>query len=459
MTPALSRLFTSAALGGAALLALPAAAQEPETVFPATLVGHAVLPALSLIAPPADAPQDAWISGKFTGGARNDTPMSVMGDTGGMHGKRSTGLALPFIGQPLQGMSGFAMERAADGSIYVLTDNGFGSKGNSPDALLFFSRMAPEFETGRIAVKETVFLHDPDRKVPFRIAYEGSEARYLTGADFDPESIQLVDGSLWVGDEFGPYLLNVAPDGRVLQVVPTLLDGKQLKGPDTPGVSVPAQPGKEFRVQRSGGYEGMALQPGRGLLWAMLEKPLLGEDGAPAGNFLTVLAFDPAKAEWTGDSFKFALAEGATAIGDFNFIDETRALVIERDNGEGDPSLKCTGEPMPDCFPAPALLKRVVLIDTASLDSEGFVRRIGHIDLMDIADPEGLNRLDTVAARDLTGKMTFPFFTIENVMKVDDSHIIVGNDNNLPFSSGRQLDAAADNEMMLLSVPELLAAR
>ena len=55
--------------------------------------------------------------------------------------------------------------------------------------------------------------------------------------------------------------------------------------------------------------------------------------------------------------------------------------------------------------------------------------------------------------------MTFPFFTIEDVMRVDDTHILVGNDNNLPFSSGRQLDAAADNEMMLLSVPELLAAR
>jgi len=459
MTPVLSRLFGTAALGAAALLSLPAAAQETETVFPATLAGHAVLPALSLIAPPADAPQDAWISGKFTGPGRNGRPMTVMGDTGGMHGKRATGLALPFIGQPLQGMSGFAMEKAEDGSIYVLTDNGFGSKGNSPDALLFFSRMAPDFETGKIAVKETVFLHDPDHKVPFRIAYEGTDARYLTGADFDPESIQLVDGNLWIGEEFGPYLINATTDGRILQVVPTLIEGQPLKSPDTPGVTVPAQPGKDYRVARSGGYEGMGLQPGTGLLWAMLEKPLLGSDGAPEGNFLTVLAFDPAKGEWTGDSFKFPLDEGATAIGDFNFIDETRALVIERDNGEGDPSLKCAGEPMPDCFPAPAMLKRIVLIDTATVDGEGFVRRIGHIDLMDIADPEGKNRLETVAARDLTGKMTFPFFTIEDVMKVDDTHILVGNDNNLPFSSGRQLDGAADNEMMLLSVPELLAAR
>lgn len=44
-------------------------------------------------------------------------------------------------------------------------------------------------------------------------------------------------------------------------------------------------------------------------------------------------------------------------------------------------------------------------------------------------------------------------------MKVDDAHIVVAVDNNLPFSSGRQLDRAADNEFILLRVPELLAAR
>src|SRR5690606_31406477 len=169
----------------------------------------------------------------------------------------------------------------------------------------------------------------------------------------------------------------------------TMLEGELLAGPDTPGVTVPAQPGKDFRVQRSGGYEGMALQPGSGLLWAMLEKPLLADDGQPEGDFLRVMTFDTARGDWTGDSYRFKLAEGATAIGDFNFIDETRALVIERDNGEGDPSLKCAGEPAADCFPDPAMLKRVVLIDTATRDAEGFVRRIGHSDLIDIEDPDG----------------------------------------------------------------------
>lgn len=156
-------------------------------------------------------------------------------------------------------------------------------------------------------------------------------------------------------------------------------------------------------------------------------------------------------------AFKFALAEGATAIGDFNFIDETRALVIERDNGEGLPALKCAGDPAPDCFPLPAMIKRIVLIDTAQIDAEGFVKRLGHVDLMNIADPDGKARLKTAGGQ--AGTFTLPFFTIENVMKVDDTHIMVAVDNNLPYSSGRALDKAADNEFVLLSVPELLAAK
>ena len=436
------------------LLAVPAAAQE---TFDATLAGHAYLPALSLVAPPADAPKDAWISGKFTGGARNGVPMSVPGDTGGLHGKRLTGLNLPFIGQPLQGFSGFAMNRAEDGSVYVLTDNGFGSKANSPDTLLFFSRMDADFDTGEVEIKETVFLHDPDFKVPFRISYGGTDSRYLTGADFDLESIQRVGDSIWIGEEFGPYLIEATLDGRIKGVYPTMVDGVQLKGPDTPGISATSVKGTDWTVPRSGGYEGMALQPETGLLWAMLEKPLLAASGENEGDFLRVMAFDPEARDWTGEGFKFKLAEGATAIGDFNFIDETRALVIERDNGEGEPSLKCAGDPQADCFPNPAMVKHVVLIDTADVDAEGYVRRIGQIDLMNIADPEGKARIETDGGE--AGRFSLPFFTIEDVMRVDETHIMVAVDNTLPFSSGRKLDAAADNEVVLLSVPELLAAQ
>jgi len=447
--------FTLSLLAACTLLSTPVLAQ---TVFPATLAGHAFLPAMTMVAPPADAPHDLLVSGKFTGAKRNDRPMSVMGDVGTDYGSRPTGISLPFIGQPIQGLSGFAANRDDDGSWFVLTDNGFGSKVNSPDAMLFFHRMKPDFGSGKVNVEETIFLHDPDKKVPFRIATESTESRYLTGADFDPESIQYLNGEIWIGDEFGPYVIRAAKDGRILDVFETVLDGKVIKGPDTPGITVPAEPGKAFQVQRSGGYEGMALQPSTNLLWAMIEKPLLIEGGNTQGDFLRVMTFDTNTNKWTGESFKFKLSEGAQAIGDFNFIDETRALVIERDNGEGDSAKACASgaADLNDCYPIPAKVKNVVLVDTASVDEDGFIRRIGHINLLDIQDPDG-RALEGMKPAE--GPFTFPFLTIEDVARYDDTHIMVANDNNLPFSGGRQIGTSANNEFILLAVPELLNAK
>jgi hypothetical protein len=39
---------------------------------------------------------------------------------------------------------------------------------------------------------------------------------------------------------------------------------------------------------------------------------------------------------------------------------------------------------------------------------------------------------------------------------VDERHIIVGNDNNLPFSTGRTIGYADDNELILLDVGTML---
>ena len=46
--------------------------------------------------------------------------------------------------------------------------------------------------------------------------------------------------------------------------------------------------------------------------------------------------------------------------------------------------------------------------------------------------------------------------TIENVDRVDAQHIIVANDNNLPFSSGRTLSQQDNNEFIVLNVKEML---
>ena len=431
---------------GTALTALSATAQD---MVPATLAGHAVLPALSFSAPPADAPAETWVSGKFTAGHTPvTTPQTI----------DQNGVSRPFFGQPLQGFSGYALNRGPNNSLYALIDNGFGSKANSSDTLLGFTRIAPDFESGEIDVQDRIWLRDPDGLVPFRITHEATETRYLTGADFDLEGLQIVGDTVWIGEEFGPYLIAATLDGKVTGVYPTMIDGEELRSPDHPALRIPAPAGEDWKLPRSGGYEGLALTPDQSLLWGMLEKPLLDDSGAPEGDFLRVLAFDPETRNWTGDSFKFALTEGAVAIGDFNFIDDTRALVIERDGGEGHPSAACAEGQTEDCFETPAVVKRVTLIDTADIDADGFVRRVAQIDLMNIQDPDALNRMDVTTGEIADGTFIFPFVTIESVIRDGDEHILVSNDNNLPFSTGRETGVADSNEIIRLHVPEFLTA-
>ncbi|MEO3473275.1 esterase-like activity of phytase family protein [Roseomonas sp. CAU 1739] len=454
-------------LATALMAAGPALADQR---FEATLTGHAILPAATFTAPPEGVPPGLAVSGRYTGAGntRNDQVGSAPGDTGPAYGSRRTGLSLPFNGQPVQGFSGIKPVAGEPGAYWVLTDNGFGNRRNSPDAMLMFHKVRPDFRTGQVAVERTIFLSDPNRVIPFHITTDATPERFLTGADFDPESIQpMPDGTFWIGEEFGPFLIHLDAQGRVLRVVESMLDGQPLRSPDNPAFSVPASPtqGVPFRVRRSGGYEGMAAAPDGSRLYALLEQPLFAPNSDQAeGAFLRILEFDTARAVWTGRTMRYRLEAGATAIGDFNMVDDRRALIIERDNGEGDPGLACAqGTPSTaerPCFPAPARHKRIYLVDLGDVDAEGFVRKIGHIDLMAIRDPDNLARQrgdrPAGAAND---RFSFPFFTIEDVAMVDADTIIVANDNNLPFSAGRHLTRADDNEFILLRVPEFLRAR
>lgn len=439
-------------LFAAALLAAPLHAQ---TAYPATLAGHALLPAQSFIAAPKDAPQDLKNAGKFTTGQRVEALGTVEGRSAG----RPTGVSLPFRGQPVQGHSG--IKKMADGSFWILTDNGSGSKANSPDSMLYLNRYAVDFKGGGMKRLETIFLSDPDKKVPFRIVHEGTKQRYLTGSDFDTESFQIAGGALWIGDEFGPFLIKADMKGRVLAVFETQVDGKPVRSPDHPAVTTPGVPGGavDFQVRRSKGYEGMAASKDGSKLYALLEGALWdasakGNEKLDGKDYLRVLEFDVKSESWTGRHWKYVLEGASHAIGDFNMIDGTTGLIIERDNGEGTADKACPeGQKRTDCFHDLAKFKRVYKIELSEANVGAAVRKIAYIDLMAIADPNKLARKPLN-----NGVLTFPFFTIENVDVVDASHIIVGNDNNLPFSSSRDPNKADDNELILLEVGDFLKA-
>lgn len=447
----------SSALVAAALLCVASSSAIAQQVYPATLAGHAVLPALTVIAAPKDAPQDLQVAAKFTTPRRVDAVASVPGLSAG----RNTGVSLPFQGQPIQGHSG--IKRMADGSFWILTDNGAGSKANSPDFMLHLSHYTVDFKSGQFSRQKTIFLHDPDKKIPFRVTHEGTATRYLTGADFDPESFQFAGGALWIGEEFGPFLIKADLNGKVLGVFETQVDGKTVRSPDAPGVLMPGAPDAKptaFVVKRSKGYEGMAASKDGSKLYALLEGALWNDDAKAYENvggkqYLRVLEFDVKTEQWTGRHWKYVLDANHHAIGDFNMIDASMGLIIERDNGEGTADKACPeGQKRTDCFHDLAKFKRVYKVEMSDANVGGEIRKVGYIDLMNIQDPQRL------AKKPLNnGVLTFPFFTIENVDIVDSTHIVVGNDNNLPFSSSRDPNKADDNELVLLEVGGLLQAK
>lgn len=420
MSASFSKLAFAFALAVAATGAASTAQAESGT-----LVGWALLPAATF----ADGPT----SGQFIG----PNPY-------GSH-------LPPYVAQqPVQGFSGVL--KGAGRSFRVIADNGFGTQGNSADALLRAYAVLPDFRTaqggsGTVSAADwktgqalpafdeasRITLSDPHSRVSFRVQADYAhyynnaanpavdeairEGRLLTGADFDIESVrQDKQGNLWFGDEFGPYLVKTDASGAVLRA-PIALPG--VFAPQNPAVTSGAV---AANLGSSGGFEGMAISPNGDKLYTLLEKTVAGD---PAGT-LRINEFDLDREAYTGIDYRYQLDAGGTAIGDMTAIDDHRFLVIER-NG-------CTATS--GCTP----FKKLFVADIAGVADGGYVTKTELVDLMDIADPHDLNG-------DGKTRFSFPYVTIEDVLIVDGTTLLVINDNNFPGGGGREL--AADNTEFL----------
>lgn len=375
-------------------LAVPAAAHPGGADFGrATLTGFASLPAETFV--PGSEPSGAAIgAGPFNG------------------------IAAPFAHQPVQGFSGVVNRR--DGTFDVLSDNGYGNKANSADFLLRVHRIEPDLRGGTVKVLGGFNLSDPDRHVPFSLTRAD---RVLTGADFDVESIQrMPDGTYWIGDEFGPWLLHFSAKGRLLQA-PIALDG--VRAPENPYLN-----GAQPNIASSKGFEGLVRSVDGRHLYPLLEGTVTGDTPGD----LRFSEFDLRRGKYTGKRYVYRLESTANAIGDAIAVDRHRFLVIERDGGQGDT----------------AKFKRIYLADTRDRDGDGLMDKTLVADLLDIANPKGLGGFGET--------FRFPFQTIEDVNLVDDRTLAVLNDNNFPFSSGRTAGKADDNEFITIRLSAPLHA-
>lgn len=337
------------------------------------------------------------------------------------------GVELPVEGQPVQGFS--AVLDAGGGEYLAMADNGFGEKGNSSDFLLRVYRIAPDFESaqggsGDVEVGGFIELRDPDGLIPFEITNEGTAERLLTGADFDIESVRAdASGDLWFGDEFGPFLLHTDETGRLLEAPVPL-----------PGVASPENPAIESEddanLPTSKGFEGMAVSDDASTLYPMLEGATDGEDP----SLRTIFEFDAAAGEYTGETWKYRVEEPENAIGDFTPLGGERFLVIERDDEEGEA----------------AVFKKIYAVDFDRTDDDGFLMKEDVADLLDIEDPDELSLPACEGDIGVGEDFAFPFQTIESVLPLGGGRMLVLNDNNFPFSLGRNPERPDDNEAIII---------
>jgi hypothetical protein len=323
------------------------------------------------------------------------------------------GIPVPFADQPVQGFSGLV--RNSDGTFDVLSDNGFGAKANSADFNLRIHRIGPDFGKGAVDVLGGITLTDPDKHVPFALTRPD---RVLTGADLDPESITRgADGTYWLGDEFGPYLLHFDRAGRLLAPPVPL-----------PGVFSPENPNGTPNIGGSKGFEGTTISPDGKTLNALLEGTVAGDQPGS----LRLNEFSIEQNRYTGKRWIYQLDSPDYAIGDATTVDRNRLLVIERDNGQG----------------ADAKHKKIYLADKRDRNRDGKLDKTLVADLMNIANPRKVGGFGET--------FTFPFVTIEDVVILDDRTLGVLNDNNFPSSSGRIPGKADNNEFITIRLTDSL---
>lgn len=388
----------------------PAGSEPPAPV----LVGRAVLPVQTYAGPPA--------SGAF-----------VVPGPGTING-----ITFPLPGQPVEGFSAI-IDGQQPGEFLAMPDNGFGGKANSVDFLIRAYYLRPDFKTaaggsGEVEVGDFISFSDPDSVIGFPIVNEGTSSRLLTGGDIDPESLQRGrNGDLWVGDEFGPWILHFDASGTLLDP-PFAMPGG-LMSPNNPFLA-----GQPFTHPNSRGLEAMAITPNRDLLYAALEGATLTD---PDRSRRHVFVFDTTERAFTPQVLEYRTEAPGNLVADMWALDSHRLAVIERDGGRG----------------LTAAFRRVYLVDVRRTDSSGFLEKTELIDLTRIPDPD-LVSLPAIHPGDLG--LGNPFWvmceSVEAIHLIAGHQLMIGCDNNFP-NSGRNPARADDNEFIVVDVPGLKSPR
>jgi hypothetical protein len=405
---------------------------------------------------------------RLTGWAEIPSTYRQLGPVSGQFTTPVNGVTPPYQGQPIPGFSGVIPSRFP-GILIGLPDNGFGAQTNSADFVLGFYRFTPRFKTrgdgttarGPVAVHTHTPFSDPrglldasyiaggavytrDLYYPTGAAIPVDPAikngKLLTGADFDVESIaRMNDGSFWVGEEFGPYLLHFDATGQLLDKP---FRHPVLRAPQNPQNTAAAP----ANLPSSRGFESMTRNGDGSKLYVTTEASI---DSELDKRILVIYEFDTIAKRYTGRTFKYAKdssdpitggTNNSTNIfvtGDMTHVGGDRYIMIERDDFQGPPSSA-----------SPPRQKKLYLFDLGETDrTTGIVKKRLLVDLLDIDDPKDIGGpLPELAPR----QFSFPLQSVESVTPLDAFTLLVGLDNNYPGGNGRVPGTPDGTELITL---------
>ena len=210
----------------------------------------------------------------------------------------------------------------ADGTIEKLADVRFKNGDGSP------MTGKPFIGSGAGATGETGYSLDLATNQQSAIALP-SDADGL-----DPEGLVVRnDGSFWVSDEYGPWIVGFDSTGTVTQRIGPFGTTGTATSPNPNARKLPAVFSKR-RANR--GMEGLSITPS-GWLVGMMQSPMLnpssaaigGTSGANASRVCRILFFNPT--DGLTKQYTYVLDSASTAVSEILAVNENEFLVLERD--------------------------------------------------------------------------------------------------------------------------------
>ena len=255
--------------------------------------------------------------------------------------------------------SALAPDPRAPGYFYLLTDRGPNTDSNDPDKKVFpLPRFTPKIGRFRlqgdklVLVKVIEIRNEKGKKISGlpnpKHGNTGEIAVDLQGRELGTDSdgldseglVALKDGSFWISDEYGPWLVHLNKHGRIVERIGPFPGKKSL-----PKVLALRRPNR--------GMESLTVTPDGKTLVGLMQNPVDNPDTAirKTSRLNRLVVFDPR----TGASKQYAYMLDATSavVSEIAAVTNHTFIVSERDQlFPGDPK-------------SPSKLKRIYKIDIA----------------------------------------------------------------------------------------------